>query len=142
MKKTLDILNKQKHKNIGEKYILHVGKDVERLFNKTVIAGNNKEEFFDCVEIIFDGTIEEWKHMPKGSKYLVDDIDSWGSYYYHNDERNYRPDEEYIPWIIGYKKIVVHCVDGDYDYDPEEDENNPAESHTIERDLWKKIREY
>ena len=140
MKETLIIKSDQKYKNIRNKYVLHIEKTEEKLLGDTVIAGKSKKESFECVEIVYEGTIEKWKQIPKGSRYWVDDIDMWGTYYYHNDEGSYRPDKEYIPWIIGYKKVIVHCEDGDYGYDPMDDENNPAETHDIEKNTWDKIK--
>ena len=133
MKNRLEIKTKQKYKNIKDKYDLHIGLDVELLFGDTVIAGANKDEIFDAIDIYYDGTIEMWKKMPKGTTTWIIDEDVWSMSYYHNDEDNYIPDKEYEPWIVGYKKITVHCSDGDYDYNPKEDEDNEATSYRVDK---------
>ena len=65
------------------------------------------------LSVSFEGTLEEWKAIPKGN-FREEEQEDWYGYYYHNAPR-FETVRVYASWIKGNKgSYELHASDGDF----------------------------
>lgn len=78
------------------------------------------------VDFFYDGTIEEWNTIKKGTT-EEKTTEDWYGHYYHNADR-YETAIYYYSWFKHYSatKVIIHCKDGDSIQDDQVDRKNPV----------------
>ena len=115
--------NYRKYLNLKDEYDLVIDPAVDKIYGSTVIA-DTSWELWDHLDVYYDGTMDAFSKIKKGTARYVEEEDHYGSYYHNCPGTVTRRD--FDKWIYGYREIAVHCTDGDMDYSPSSDCYNEA----------------